>query len=78
VEGRQLVPLPCPALKGVESDDRSALKSEWSDLTYSVYEVEERSNWRTVPYVATYLLLTPCEALHSRSVGPDRTLLKRL
>ena len=44
VEGCQLVPLPCSVLKGVESDDRFALKPERSDQTYSVYEVEERSN----------------------------------
>ena len=77
-EGCQLVPLPCSVLKGVESDDRSALKSERSDQTYSVYEVEERVNWRKVPWVAIYLLLTPCEALCSRSIGPDRILSKRL
>ena len=49
VEGRQLVPLPCSVLKGVESDDRFALKSERSDQTYSVYEVEGRVDWRKVP-----------------------------
>lgn len=78
VEGGQLVPLPCSVSKDVEADDRLALKSERSDQTYSVYEVEERVDWRKVPWVAIYLLLTPCEALCSRSVGPDRTLLKRL
>ena len=78
VEGCQLVPLPCSVLKGVESDDRFALKPERSDQTYSVYEVEERVDWRKVPWVAIYLLLTPCEALCSRSAGPDRTLLERL
>lgn len=48
-EGCQLVPLPCSVLKGVESDDRSALNAGRSDQTYLVDEVVERSGLRAVP-----------------------------
>ena len=48
-EGCQLIPLQCLVLKGVESDDRSALNIRQSDQTYLVDEVVERSGLRAVP-----------------------------